>query len=166
MVFGVETGREVGRRGQIRKGFVEENDQMSISVREIWMLLSNCLICALCISVDCQFHDILWVVRLKLKHIYDNEIISEEELKRQMTVKVLSVLIVASQVKQELMDKVWPNLRVLARSSPTDKYNLVRGIIESRVNPNRDVVAVTGDGTNDGPALKMADVGFAMVRNL
>jgi len=68
------------------------------------------------------------------------------------------------QVRQELIDKVWPRLRVLARSSPQDKYNLVKGIIDSRLNPNREVVAVTGDGTNDGPALKKADVGFAMVR--
>jgi Ca2+ transporting ATPase len=67
-----------------------------------------------------------------------------------------------SPVKQELLDKVWPRLRVLARSSPQDKYNLVKGIIDSRLNPNREVVAVTGDGTNDGPALKKADVGFAM----
>uniref|UniRef100_A0A915JDL0 Cation-transporting P-type ATPase C-terminal domain-containing protein n=1 Tax=Romanomermis culicivorax TaxID=13658 RepID=A0A915JDL0_ROMCU len=65
-------------------------------------------------------------------------------------------------VKQELVDKVWPRLRVLARSSPTDKYTLVKGIIESKLSANREVVAVTGDGTNDGPALKMADVGFAM----
>ncbi|KAK4321934.1 hypothetical protein Pmani_007286 [Petrolisthes manimaculis] len=68
----------------------------------------------------------------------------------------------AGKVRQELMDKVWVNLRVLARSSPTDKYTLVRGIIESTLSPSREVVAVTGDGTNDGPALKMADVGFAM----
>ncbi|XP_075587322.1 plasma membrane calcium-transporting ATPase 3 isoform X2 [Dermatophagoides farinae] len=66
------------------------------------------------------------------------------------------------EVRQELFDKIWPRLRVLARSSPSDKYVLVKHIIESKLNPNREVVAVTGDGTNDGPALKKADVGFAM----
>ena len=65
-------------------------------------------------------------------------------------------------VQQHLIDKVWPRLRVLARSSPTDKYILVKGIIDSKYSANREVVAVTGDGTNDGPALKKADVGFAM----
>uniref|UniRef100_A0A182JW71 Calcium-transporting ATPase n=1 Tax=Anopheles christyi TaxID=43041 RepID=A0A182JW71_9DIPT len=65
-------------------------------------------------------------------------------------------------IQQHLLDKVWPKLRVLARSSPTDKYNLVKGIIDSNVSASREVVAVTGDGTNDGPALKKADVGFAM----
>lgn len=69
------------------------------------------------------------------------------------------------EVEQSLFDKVWPQLRVLARSSPQDKYVLVRGIIVSKINPTREVVAVTGDGTNDGPALKKADVGFAMVRS-
>ena len=50
-----------------------------------------------------------------------------------------------------------PKLRVLARCSPSDKYNLVKGLIRAG-----EVVAVTGDGTNDGPALSEADVGFAM----
>ncbi|XP_056590537.1 plasma membrane calcium-transporting ATPase 2 isoform X3 [Triplophysa dalaica] len=66
------------------------------------------------------------------------------------------------EVEQERIDKVWPKLRVLARSSPTDKHTLVKGIIDSTLVAQRQVVAVTGDGTNDGPALKKADVGFAM----
>ncbi|NP_001129103.1 plasma membrane calcium-transporting ATPase 4 [Danio rerio] len=66
------------------------------------------------------------------------------------------------EIEQERLDKVWPKLRVLARSSPTDKHTLVKGIIDSTVLEQRQVVAVTGDGTNDGPALKKADVGFAM----
>ncbi|XP_056381261.1 plasma membrane calcium-transporting ATPase 2 isoform X9 [Hyla sarda] len=66
------------------------------------------------------------------------------------------------EVEQERIDKIWPKLRVLARSSPTDKHTLVKGIIDSTQLEQRQVVAVTGDGTNDGPALKKADVGFAM----
>ncbi|XP_031563488.1 plasma membrane calcium-transporting ATPase 4-like isoform X2 [Actinia tenebrosa] len=68
----------------------------------------------------------------------------------------------AGRVNQKKFDEVWPKLRVLARSSPQDKYTLVKGIIDSKLNPAREIVAVTGDGTNDGPALKKADVGFAM----
>ncbi|XP_078517528.1 plasma membrane calcium-transporting ATPase 2 isoform X5 [Lissotriton helveticus] len=67
------------------------------------------------------------------------------------------------EIEQERIDKIWPKLRVLARSSPTDKHTLVKGIIDSHcAQEQRQVVAVTGDGTNDGPALKKADVGFAM----
>nr|CAG8460801.1 2678_t:CDS:2 [Entrophospora candida] len=57
----------------------------------------------------------------------------------------------------EAMDNVIPRLQVLARSSPEDKKILV-----SRLREMGEVVAVTGDGTNDGPALKTADVGFSM----
>ena len=55
------------------------------------------------------------------------------------------------------MDDILPRLQVLARSSPTDKYNLVKRLMH-----NGDVVAVTGDGTNDAQALKKSDVGLAM----
>merc|ERR1719412_1561754 len=67
-----------------------------------------------------------------------------------------------NEVRQDLLDKIWPRLRVLARSQPVDKYTLVKGIIDSTLSAGREVVAVTGDGTNDAPALKKADVGFAM----
>uniref|UniRef100_A0A0N5B1V3 Calcium-transporting ATPase n=1 Tax=Strongyloides papillosus TaxID=174720 RepID=A0A0N5B1V3_STREA len=66
------------------------------------------------------------------------------------------------EVVQAKLDEVWPRLRVLARAQPSDKYVLVNGIINSKLSKHREVVAVTGDGTNDGPALKKADVGFAM----
>jgi Ca2+-transporting ATPase len=55
------------------------------------------------------------------------------------------------------MDAVIPKLCVLARSSPEDKRRLVK-----RLKELGETVAVTGDGTNDAPALKTADVGFSM----
>ena len=53
--------------------------------------------------------------------------------------------------------KIVSELRVLARSSPEDKYILATGLKQME-----NVVAMTGDGTNDAPALKKADIGFAM----
>ncbi|KAK2603526.1 plasma membrane calcium [Conoideocrella luteorostrata] len=54
-------------------------------------------------------------------------------------------------------EKIIPKLHVLARSSPEDKRILVK-----RLKDKGETVAVTGDGTNDAPALKTADVGFSM----
>lgn len=53
--------------------------------------------------------------------------------------------------------RIAPQLKVLARSSPEDKRILVDTLRKAG-----EVVAVTGDGTNDAPALKLADVGFSM----
>ncbi|PRP86215.1 P-type ATPase [Planoprotostelium fungivorum] len=57
----------------------------------------------------------------------------------------------------EKMDRIIPRLQIIARCSPEDKLTLVKRLIELG-----EVVAVTGDGTNDVPALCEADVGFAM----
>ncbi|KAI4130376.1 MAG: hypothetical protein LQ347_003407 [Umbilicaria vellea] len=61
------------------------------------------------------------------------------------------------QLSDSEMDNILPHLQVLARSSPEDKRILV-----ARLKHLGETVAVTGDGTNDGPALKTADVGFSM----
>ncbi|KAI9343496.1 PMCA-type calcium-translocating P-type ATPase [Obelidium mucronatum] len=61
------------------------------------------------------------------------------------------------KLTDEQMAEMIPRLQVLARSSPMDKQILV-----SKLKEYGETVAVTGDGTNDGPALKMADIGFSM----
>jgi Ca2+-transporting ATPase len=61
------------------------------------------------------------------------------------------------RMPEDDMKKMVPNLQVLARSSPEDKRLLVKTLKQLG-----ETVAVTGDGTNDAPALKTADIGFSM----
>ncbi|MBR1421791.1 MAG: calcium-translocating P-type ATPase, PMCA-type [Selenomonadaceae bacterium] len=62
-----------------------------------------------------------------------------------------------NEMSDEDVKKNLPNIRVIARALPTDKSRLVRLAQELNL-----VVGMTGDGVNDSPALKKADVGFAM----
>ncbi|MBQ5319930.1 MAG: calcium-translocating P-type ATPase, PMCA-type [Oscillospiraceae bacterium] len=62
-----------------------------------------------------------------------------------------------NEMSDDEVKKIIPNLRVIARALPTDKSRMVRLCQEMNL-----VVGMTGDGVNDSPALKRADVGFAM----
>ena len=62
-----------------------------------------------------------------------------------------------AQMSDAELKKKLPNLRLVARALPQDKSRLVRISEEENL-----VVGMTGDGVNDAPALKTADVGFAM----
>ncbi len=62
-----------------------------------------------------------------------------------------------NEMTDDEVKKIMPEIRVIARALPTDKSRMVRLCQEMNL-----VVGMTGDGVNDSPALKRADVGFAM----
>ena len=78
----------------------------------------------------------------KLLTSKDDIVITSEELNKKTDKQIKEIL---------------PNLKIVARSLPQDKSRLVKLAQEEGL-----VVGMTGDGVNDAPALKKADVGFAM----
>ena len=62
-----------------------------------------------------------------------------------------------NSMSDEEVKKIIKDIRVIARALPTDKSRMVKLCQEMNL-----VVGMTGDGVNDSPALKRADVGFAM----
>ena len=77
-------------------------------------------------------------------------------LLKENTDKALSSAQLAQMTDDEIKEII-PKIRVIARALPTDKSRMVRLCQEMNL-----VVGMTGDGVNDSPALKRADVGFAM----
>jgi Ca2+-transporting ATPase len=81
--------------------------------------------------------------------------------RREAAIDTPGAVVLTSAKFNELSDEELkarlPRLAVLARARPLDKFRMVKLLQELN-----EVVAVTGDGTNDAPALKKADVGLAM----
>ena len=75
----------------------------------------------------------------------------KEETDRALTSAELN------SMSDEEVKKIIKDIRVIARALPTDKSRMVKLCQEMNL-----VVGMTGDGVNDSPALKRADVGFAM----
>ena len=90
--------------------------------------------------------------RVYMKEV-EKEVENEEGHKEKKSVKE----VVCDINNMHVFRKVKSKLKVMARSQPDDKFMLVDGLIKEG-----QTVAVTGDGTNDAPALNRSDVGFAM----
>ncbi|ACO03786.1 MAG TPA: cation transporter [Persephonella sp.] len=70
------------------------------------------------------------------------------------------IALLGSDIKKYSDDELYQILKrtsVIARATPEDKYRIVKVLQK-----NKEIVAVTGDGVNDVPALKVADLGIAM----
>ncbi|RHZ69214.1 hypothetical protein Glove_287g31 [Diversispora epigaea] len=97
---------------------------------------------------------------VKVRMITGDNIVTAKSIATQCGIYTDGIIMEGPEFRNLLpneMNAVIPNLQVLARSSPEDKRILVGKLKELG-----EIVAVTGDGTNDGPALKTADVGFSM----
>jgi len=98
---------------------------------------------------------------LKVRMVTGDNVMTASAIATQCGIKTEDGLVLEGpkfrQMSDREMDEAIPHLEVLARSSPEDKRTLV-----ARLKHLGETVAVTGDGTNDGPALKTADVGFSM----
>lgn len=88
--------------------------------------------------------------------------VSKMELKRQRTLSVHDMKTEKDSHEKEYLDteelaRMTLETNVWSRAEPTDKYTIVESIKSQNLK-----VAMTGDGVNDAPALKRADIGVAM----
>ncbi|MGM0424991.1 MAG: cation-transporting P-type ATPase [Thermodesulfobacteriota bacterium] len=110
-----------------------------------------------CVSIDeCQSAGIV------VKMITGDHVLTAKAIARELGIDNWEEALTGQELEkmsqQELEQKV-PYVDVFARTSPEHKLRLVKAI-----QANKQIVAMTGDGVNDAPALKRADVGVAMGR--
>ncbi|KAL4588126.1 hypothetical protein LXL04_001006 [Taraxacum kok-saghyz] len=127
----------VGIKDPCRPGAKEAIDACRSAGVEIKMITGDNVFTAKAIATECGI--------LKVNQgqtINKNEVIEGEEFRNY-----------TDEERMEIVD----NIKVMARSSPFDKLLMVQCLKKKG-----HVVAVTGDGTNDAPALKEADIGLSM----
>jgi calcium-translocating P-type ATPase len=124
-------------------GVVAIKDEIRKNVSDSLNMAKKAGVQVIMITGDAK--DTAQAVAIELGLIDDNDknaVVTSEEL---------------NQMSDEWVKKLLPTIRVVARSLPSDKSRLVKLAQELDL-----VVGMTGDGVNDAPALKKADVGFAM----
>ena len=98
---------------------------------------------------------------VQVKMCTGDNIITAKSIATQCGIYTPGGIVIEGPAFRRLSDEdltfIAPRLQVLARSSPEDKKKLTE-----KLKSLDGIVAVTGDGTNDGPALKAANVGFSM----
>jgi len=127
-------------------GIINPNEKFtSLTGEDFWKEIGG-IFCKTCTmeTAKCICPKTIGQAKIKFKDIED-----EEELVTKLKKEKVHDI--------ESFKKVIKDLRVIARARAIDKYALVLGLRELD-----NVVAVTGDGTNDASALSKADVGFAM----
>ena len=122
-------------------GFAYIKDEIREEAKEGIRLVKNAHIKTVMITGDNK--NTAYSIGLELGLIEDDDIVlTSDELNKMSDIEIKNIL---------------PKLRIVARSLPQDKSKLIRLAQECNY-----VVGMTGDGVNDAPALKRADVGFAM----
>ena len=122
-------------------GFAYIKDEIREEAKEGIKLVKNAHIKTVMITGDNK--NTAYSIGLELGLIEDDDIVlTSDELNKMSDIEIKNIL---------------PKLRIVARSLPQDKSKLIRLAQECNY-----VVGMTGDGVNDAPALKRADVGFAM----
>ncbi|XP_028783028.1 putative calcium-transporting ATPase 11, plasma membrane-type [Neltuma alba] len=98
---------------------------------------------------------------ISVKMVTGDNIITAKAIARECGILTDGIAIEGPEFRkktQQEMEEIIPKIQVMARSLPLDKHTLVTHL---RTDFD-EVVAVTGDGTNDAPALREADIGLAM----
>ena len=127
-------------------GIINPNEKFtSITGEDFWNTIGG-IVCKTCTmaTAKCICPKTIGQAKMKFPNIDDEEVLASKLKKEKVH-------------DMEEFKKVVADLRVIARARAIDKYALVLGLRELD-----NVVAVTGDGTNDASALSKADVGFAM----